>query len=370
VRAASDRLLRVVTGSHVGVCDAWLVEPGQTGTTPAGVKLELIDGLMRSDAASEVRSTLDLTLGNSWDDQSLNPFGPEVYVRRGVSFGGGSTEMVGLGYFKIYDVEQEDAPLGALRVSAQDRMAPLIDDKLPSPLQFDEGTAVGDVVDELVFGVYPWATIVWDDDTNTEVLSRALVADEDRYPPLYDLLTSYGKVFYWDYQGYLQIASPPDPSSPVWSLGVGQDGVLTTQNRFLSREGIFNGVVVRGEGGDTLEPVYTLVVDLDPNSPTYWHGPFGHVIEFLDSAFVGSTAQAITAARSLLRQRLGLPHRIDLSLVPNPALEVLDPVRIQTPEGWRTHVLETLTIPLSVEKEMRGTTRDLTTSAFEVLSGY
>src|SRR5690606_40052531 len=108
----------------------------------------------------------------------------------------------------------------------------------------------------------------------------------------------------------------------------------------LSRDGVYNAVVARGEGADTETPIQAVVVDDDPDSPTYWHGPFGQVPRFYASPLITDVAQAKSAAASLLKRSLGLPYSVSFGTIVNPALEPLDPIRITYPEIGRASCRE------------------------------
>src|SRR5690606_30356327 len=192
----------------------------------------------------------------------------EVYVRRGIDLGGGGTLWVPLGYYRVDRVDQDDATKGVIRVGASDRMAAVIDARFVSPRQILAGTLVGAAVRDLVGEAYPGAVVAFDDESEFAALSRSIVVEESRYDALREIVTALGKVMHFDGEGRLVIRSTPSPTGPPrWSVRAGQGGVLVNAARSLSREGVYNGVVVRGEGGDTTAPVLAVVVDGDPRSP-------------------------------------------------------------------------------------------------------
>jgi len=358
-------------GSHDMVSEARIVAPGQTGVDPTGTPLTILAGDVQMDGTADVRSTLDITVdGNgAWPTGAsglLAPYGNEVFVRRGVDFGGGRREWVSLGYHRIDSIGQESAPQGPIAVAGQDRMAGIVDARLTAPIQFAAGTTLAVIVSSLVTEVYPAAVIEWDDATDDQTVGRALIAEEDRYGFLGDLVTSRGKVWYWDHRGVLRIESPPDPAAPVWTVSYGQDGVLLSLSRSLSREGVYNGVVATGEGADTETPARALVVDNNPASPTRWGGPFGKVPRFYSSPFIGDDSQAASAGAAMLTRSLGLPYSADFTAVPNSALVPYDPVRVRYPGRTETHVIERLTMPLVAEQPMPATTREQTTTSLGV----
>lgn len=366
-RAVSDAYLSTVRGSHTAAFRARVVETFQIGTDPDGTLIPILDGDTQFDAGADIRATLSLETDGTrmWPSVAnllLAPYGNEVFVERGVDLGGGTIEWVSLGYYRIQSPEQATAPDGPIRLEGRDRMAGIVDGRLTEPRQYTAAQTYGDVVDDLVLDVYPDATIVWDDSTDTDTLDRALIVEEDRYGFLNDLVTSLGKVWWWDHLGRLTILDPPAATSTVFDIDAGAGGVLVELSRTLTREGVYNAVVATGEGADTQDPVRGVAVDDNPASPTYYSGRFGPVPIFYSSPFIVTTAQARSAASSLLRRYLGLPYTVDLEMVPNCALEPWDPVlvRYSTRDAPETHVLQTVTIPLTPEQSMSATTKEQT----------
>lgn len=365
----SDRFLAAVRSSHSIVSRARLVTPGQTGVDPTGVDLRMVEGSVTLDGSAAIRGTLSLTLAEPWPRGTgvdlVVPYGSEIAVSRGVEFGNGSIERVPLGIYRITDVEQDDAPLGPLRIAAQDRMSAIVDARLVAPVQYPATALYGVIVDDLVQEVLPGQTIEWDDATDVDSVGRAVIAEEDRRGFLHDLITALGKVWYFNYRGVLVIKDPPDPTVPVVDVSAGRDGVLVSASRALSRSGVFNAVVATGEAVDDTPPTYGVAYDLDPASATYWNGAFGKVPRFYSSSFLVTDVQAAAAARAILLRSLGLPYSVSFGMVPNPALEPLDAVRvIYPPELGRhpavvreLHVLDQITIGLGSDAAMGATTR-------------
>lgn len=370
MRSVSDSFLRAVRGSHDICVRARVLTSYQSGVNPTGVEIPVIDGDVVQDGTADVRSTVELDTTADWPANAfdlLTPYGNELYVERGIDYGE-TREFVGLGYFRINDVEQERAPKGPIRLSGSDRMIAIKDARLLFPVQFPAGITVGEVITDLIIGphgVYPDAIIDYDDGTTTsgDVLDRSHVVEEDRFAFIDDLVTSRGKIWYWDHRGRLQIKSPPNPADTVFEVNAGEGGVLMEMSRALTREGVYNGVGVRGEATDTIAPSLATVADLDPNSPTYWYGRFGHVPRFYSSPFVTTHAQAVSAATAILLPSLGLPYQVDFSMVPNTALEPYDPIRVKYGRAYRSevHTIDRLRMSLAPQGAMTGTTKEKTT---------
>lgn len=367
MRGVSAAWLRTVVGSHRALYRATVCSTFQTGTSPSGERIGIIDGDVIIDATAKIRSTLDLTTPGAgmWPTRStstLAPYGTEIYVERGIFYTDALVEFCGLGYFRINRMRQDQAPDGPIRISAKDRMGQIIKARMLEPQQFEVGASLGYVVTTLVQGVYPDAVVEWDDSTDDIVLTRSHVVDGDRHAFLDELVRANGKIWYWDHRGVLVIESPPDPTQPVWTIHAGRGGVLIDVARELSDEDVVNAVVASGEAVDTYDPPTATAKDDDPLSPTYFSGPFGPVPGYLTSPHIQTHAQAVAAAETELRRRMGLPHIMDLTAVPNAALEPYDPVSVRVGrEGRRTHVLDSITIPLADGRPMTALTREQST---------
>lgn len=374
MRPVSAVFNRIVRGSHSIDVTAKVLTTYQEGVNPGGTDLLVIKGDVQMDSSADVRSTLELEVDgvDMWpSDPSglLTPYGNEVFVRRGVvTSADGSSELVSLGYFRIYSVDQDGTTDTSITLRCRDRMSGIVDARLEAPIQFQSSQSVQDVFTQLVQDVYPAATIVFDFDAAGTLLGADQVADEDRYGFLLDVARSRGKVMYWDYAGRLQVKTAPDPTVPVFDVNAGHDGVLIRLRRTLDRDGVYNAVVALGESPSGDEPVRAVARDLDPTSPTRWGGPFGKVPRFFYSAFMRTVQQASDAAVAMLQRSVGLPYNVDFTAVPNPALEPLDPILITHQDKSELHVIETLTVPLQVGDPMTGTTRQQTGSVIEVES--
>lgn len=372
MRPVSAAFLRTLRGSHVMTARARVCTSFQTGTNPTGTVIPIVAGDVVHDANADVRATLDLTTDGTRMFPTtaaalLAPYGNEIFIERGVSYGNGTTEWVSQGYFRIDSPAQDEVPDGLIRIAGSDRMAGLKDARLEYPIQFPAATSYGSVLSQLVGGVYPTATIQWDDATNALLLGRPMIAEQDRFGFLDDLVKSLGKIWYWDYRGFLVIKAVPNPGAYVWTVDAGRNGVLVEMSRELTRVGVHNIMVATGEAGDSTPPARGVARDDNSLSPTYWRGRFGPVPEFFSSPFITTNAQAASAARSLLQKSLGLPYNVDFRSVANPALEPYDPIRIAYPERSRslnlvteTHILDQVKIGLTYKDATAAATRQQT----------
>lgn len=354
----------LVSGSHMARFRCVAVDGFQTGDDPTGVELDVIDGSVEFNATADVRATGSITVVGDWptsQNLSLAPYGAEVSLFRGIDRGANGVLWAPMGYFRISQVDQDNAAKGPLKLSLDDRMATIIDSRFLQPRQWIVGTTVQEVVDDTVLTVYDDAVIVFDDDSNLSTLGRSLIVEESRYEVLLTLAEGLGKIVYWDELGRLVFQSIPDEGEPIWTVKAGSGGAMVSSNRSLSRDGVYNAVVVTGEGADDLMPVRAVAFDAQQSSPTFFDGPFGRVPRFYSSSFITTQQQAENAARNLLQQSLGAPYDVGLSAVPNPAIRPYDVIRVVYNDGNRElHVVERATIPFNVEQPVTVATREST----------
>jgi hypothetical protein len=365
LRPVSDAFLAAVAGSHIAAFRATLITGYQEGTSPTGTEIPVVGGDVTLDATADVRGTLELiTDGTGWDPRAgksdIQCYGTEVYVERGIVVGG-SVTWVGQGYYKIQSVEQPQAPDGNLTVEASDRMQAIIDAQLPSPRSYAATDTVEDVVSDLVLELYPDATVDYDYDASSDELGSPQVTDTDRHGFLADLITTRGKVMYWDYQGHLVIQDPPDPGAPVYTVGAGKNGILIAADRTITREGVYNAVVVTADGSGTSDAPLAVAFDSNPLSPTYFYGPYGQVPQLFSSPLVKDYDSAAATAVLLLTQAITLPQTATLAALTNPALEPLDVLRVEygsrsSPDISMT--IDQLTIPLNVSDQWSAIVHD------------
>ncbi|HEX5996292.1 MAG TPA: DUF5047 domain-containing protein [Jiangellales bacterium] len=359
----SDAFLRAVRGSHPTAFRARVCTTFETGVEPFGTEIPVLGGQVELNGTADIRGTLTLTTEGDWPSSSdtlLLPYGNEVFAERGIEVDG-VVEWCPLGYYRINGPDQDDAPDGPIVLEGSDRMAGIVDGKLTGPRDLPSALTYGAAVEDLVGDIYPTAVIEWDDATEFETLGRNVMVERDRFAGLRDLIASVGKIVYFDHRGILVVEDLPDPTLPVFTVDHGEGGVLLNLSRQLSRHGVFNAVVAEGEAATTDTPVRVVRIDNDPGSPTYWFGSFGKVPDFISSPLLTTVTRARKAADKRLRESVGLPYTVDFSMVPNPALVPWDPVSVHYSEvDIETHVLQSITIPLTEDSPITADTREQT----------
>jgi hypothetical protein len=366
VRPVSAAWLRTITGSHTPVVRATFTTQYQTGTSPVGTRVPIVDGSVTLDGSADFYTTGTLVIpGEYWPDPHGDsvaaPYGTEVYLERGIRYSDDLVEYVGLGYLRVRRNGQENADLSTpVECSLEDRMSVLARAKLLAPVAVPASYTYGQLAAALVLDVFPDAEIEWDDDMDSQPIGRDIVVESDRVGALKSLALSAGKVVRWDHRGVLVFFSVPDPldARPVATLRGGRDGTLAAVKRELSDTGVVNAIVARGEGADEVGGAYAVAIDNDPLSPTRYSGPYGPSVEEITSSLITSDDQALIAAEAGLRRGRGLPYALSLEVACRPELEPDDLVYAEHGGalGLARHIISTLEIPL-LGSTMSGQTR-------------
>lgn len=375
----SARYREVIHGSHRAVVRAQLLTTVQFGASPTGgTELPVLDGRVKLSSRSDVKGTLDLTVpGDYWE--LLQPYGAEVFVERGVDFGDGTAELAPLGYYRIYDLDQPQAPHGPIRITGLDRIACLIDNRTvyphpypvsthrqlaerlinASPIEATDGKRKG-------YGLYEnrgvTVPISWSEDAynpDTAMLPAGLCED-DVYEHLAKIFDARGCVLRANRHGEFVI-EPRDrpPGTPsVLTVGPGAAGTLVRASRKTTRRGVYTMIVTRSSDPEVPVAVGLDYID-DPVSPLRWYGPFGPVVRYYASPLIKTPEGAQAAAETIQARYRGLPTGTGVALVPDPSIDPLDPVTVLVGNAAQAHLVDEVEIPLVVSGEVRITTRAL-----------
>lgn len=313
--------------------------------------LEHTGGSVTVDRGQATRRTCSVTIANTGliprtAADKLSVYGAQLRISRGIRYPGGSIEMVPLGVFRIDEVSG-DVDDGPVTIGGKSLEAMVADDKFTTPTKVS-GTAVG-AVTSLIQASLPAASVVNRAVDNT-IGPRTWDVEGDRWAAVAECAAAIGAEVYCDADGVFIAAELPDllDVQPVWTVAAGEGGAYVSATRGMSLDGVYNGVLARGESTESdLPPVSALVTDDDPTSPTYWAGPFGHRPDFISSATLTSVNACTAAATLRLRAAKAPNASADISSLPNPALEPGDVIRVVYPNGTRElHQIQSFTVPL------------------------
>lgn len=267
----------------------------------------------------------------------LAPFGAELFVSCTISVGPFS-ETIPVGWFPIADVPSARDEFGVFRgrsivtgslveLELQDRFMLLDVDPFDVPTSPVSLSSVWDeaarITEFQVTRSVPDALI-----------PRLVVHPENRLDALYELFNVIDAVPFMTPDGTLS-ARPNTWAAASGTLRLGAGGSLLEADRGLSPEGVFNRVVVRGEGDDNAAILASAEVREGPlrvRNPDGSPSPFRRRTKSITSQYVTSNADALVLAR----QELAKSAQVGVRSVPvvelfNPLREVGDVYWLETP---------------------------------------
>lgn len=164
----------------------------------------------------------------------------------------------------------------------------------------------------------------------TEPFVYGLNQGGDPWKDLKEFLVPAGLECFFDPAGVFVLRQIPDPALgvPVWTVDDDAHPVITDLSEQLTTEQTFNQVTVKGEGTSTQNAVNATASDTNPLSPTYILGDFGVHATTITLPGLTTTDQCQLAANAILAGSLGGAQVITISMVPNPALEPGDLIRL------------------------------------------
>jgi hypothetical protein len=352
----SDRFLARLAEGHTPATRVQLFL-----TTGQVIDLEHTGGSVTVDRSQAIRRTCTVTCA----DPSLIPrtatdelatYGARLRISRGVDYGDRSLERIPLGNFRLDSVDG-DLSEGPVTLQGKGMEAAVADDKFFAPYTAS-GTVVG-AIRTLIQRTLPTADII-STIVDAPIGSRAFDVDADPWAGAQEIAAVVGAEVYTNADGVFTISTLPDllTAAPVWAVEAVEGGVYISGNRAMTSDGVFNGVLARGENtSDNAPPVSALVVDSDPGSPTYWGGPFGRRLKTISSSTLLTTNACGQAAALELAKAKAPNASGDFSSLPNPALEPGDVIRVAHPDGTRElHQVASFTVPLDEGGEFAITT--------------
>lgn len=392
----SDRFLDAVTGTHEAVTRVRAFATGiffaadpttdydpRFGVDPTDVdvppRVSIIDGDVKLTRTGEIRGTAALTVpGDLWE--LLQPWGVTLFIERGIDFGDGTQEYVPLGYHRIEDVDQANAPRGPIALDCQDRSAQVAQNRTLKLYQIPEGLTHRTVFAWLVngdqgggqstngYGAYYYHAIpiTWDADTYdpdaATVTGQPVIEDGDVWKFMRELVDARGCALRFDEAGELRIESiVPVSMEPVFDVRPGRGGNLIRANRSVSRTDLHNIVVAYGS--DPEAPTGRWFGFYSPvNDPVrYALSHFGPKPRYFSSPLLRTSTEADAAAESLVQRTARRQLALTLEIVPNPALRPNDVISVDLGDGEapELRIVDEVTIPLAGNAPMSVTTLPL-----------
>ena len=334
MQPASDHFLELLRISHVIAAAAELVFPGETDTIPVPVEA----GTVTIDRTADHRRIGTMTIPwslNAGEDLGIDirtlPLGGYALVHRGLRYADGTVELIQLGRLRVESVTW-DTLAATASLELADRNAQVTDEPFSAPYSA-KGQTPAQAAVGIVRGVFG-DTIRYLTPYEPAGTLGDITYTGARTDALSSLEQSYAAETYFDADGDFVFAAAPSDGDPVvWTVDAGEAGVMVNAQESLDRTGIYNGVLVTGQGDADVPPVTGLAVFSDSSSPIRWGGPFGKVLILADSTTVTTAAEAASTAQSLLNLRLKQTRSLALTAAPNPALEAGDTIDVRFPDG-------------------------------------
>ncbi|WP_206313001.1 DUF5047 domain-containing protein [Streptomyces sp. JB150] len=343
------------------VSDRFLAQLAESHRVATQVQLFLTDGRVLDldhtggsvtvDRRQAIRRTCTVTIADPTliprtPADQLATYGARLRISRGVEYGDGSEELVPLGVFRLDSVDG-DVSDGPVTLQGKGLEAIVVDDRFTAPYTAT-GTVVG-AVTALIQRSIPDATVL-SQITDQPIGKRTFDVEADPWAGCQEIAAAAGAEVYTNADGAFVISTLPDllTATPVWAVEATDGGVYISANRAMSSEGVYNGVLARGENtSENAPPVSALAVDSDTSSPTYWGGPFGRRPLFYSSSTL-TTVNACAQAANLKLAAARAPNASgDISSLPNPALEPGDVLRVMHEDGTRElHQVASFSVPL------------------------
>ncbi|MEU6768502.1 DUF5047 domain-containing protein [Streptomyces sp. NPDC046853] len=342
----SDRFLARLAESHTVATRVQLFL-----TTGQVVDIEHTGGSVTVDRSQAVRrtctvATADVSLIPRTAGDKLAVYGARLRITRGVEYGDGTDELVPLGVFRLDSVDG-DVTDGPVNLQGKDLSIVVAEDKLTEPWKAT-GTVVG-AVTALIQRSIPDADVI-SLIVDTPIGARTFDAEADPWAGCQEIAAAAGAEVYPNADGVFVIATLPDlmTATPVWAIEATEGGVYIKADRGMTSANVNNGVLAKGENTEeNAPPVQYLATDDDPNSPTFWGGPFGRRPKFISSSTL-TTVNACAQAANLELAKAKAPNASgDITSLPNPALEPGDVVRVTHPDETKElHQVASFSVPL------------------------
>jgi hypothetical protein len=358
-----DRTAAIRARCNVKIIDTTIL-PTPTGgiTTPAGYELRLWRGIrLRSRAAWAVYS--DFITHNG---EYVTHNGQFVVLGSDGSIYGEDIEeknaWVSLGYFAIQTLAVSGKDYSQTIVG-EDRSRTVADAGLDDALVWATSDSLEVKIEEILRKSLPSIPFIAQYQGSSH--NSAAVTHERGANPNDVVLKSaqaVGNEAYWDHHGIFVWRPEPDLRSavPVTQVWEGPGGVLIDLTVNYDRRPAYNAAPVIGENPTSSAEIYSLAIDDDPLSPSYYYGPFGKkpAPAFRDSQ-IDTQDKADAAAAARLAANLGVVRSLDLTAVPNPVLEPGDAIHIRRLPIHvdEVAIIETQTIGLGSDQSMSMTCR-------------
>jgi hypothetical protein len=309
-----------------------LDESGQ----PTGPDLDVVSGSMTEDSTAQVRHDFALTVADPDGElrptdpaDLLMPFATRVRISRGLRHVDGTWEDITTIIGRV-DETRFRLGEGTVSMSGLDRSA-LLQEGSPVPARILAGRNAATAIRDLLWVKDP--TIEFDlMVTDWTFPQLSFPVDTDLLAEAVKNAATIGAEVFCTRDDRIALQPIPTATGPaVCRFVEGENSTVLGGDQAWKSYRVPNGVIVTGQHSSMSSPVRAEVRDEDPNSPTYWKGPYGYHPKFVTSERITTAGQALAMARGELERRLGGAHEIELSVIPDPSVEAGDVADVSIP---------------------------------------
>lgn len=318
-----------------------------------GVILEnnvpMTSGSVTTDRTRNTRYEASVDIGMyDWDTLPITSKGTRIRIYRGVE-SIGVRERIQVGEYQVFSYKRTNR--GAVSTTLKGLENYLIESQFIRPRTPPFGQSTIAAISDLIHEVLPTTEIVVQ--CSQDRLVRATGAwEKDRWgDAVTALAASINAEVFCGYDGNFYIVDAPDLSTLVgqYRIAGGEGGVLVTEDRSDTRDGVYNAVSVSANSSDqTVPPLWAWAYDSDPASSTFFYGPYGQRVRYYSSQFFTSESQCQAYADRLLIESLAPNQSLSIGTAPIPFLEAGDPITVVSQQGYpmADHLINKTSLPL------------------------
>lgn len=299
------------------------------------IDLEPVSGRLTQDVRRDGRWDGNLSfVGNDLlptrPGDILTPFGTKVTATLGIELLDGSVSMVPYGVYEISSARTGTrAGERTVEVGLADISGIVDRYRFETPFTATAGWDLARMINAVVTnraGVNPAVP-----DTGATLQAQRIFGLDTETGPwaeLLDVLSGYSRIASYDRVGNIAVAATNSALADAYPL----TSQASASAEFDTRPP--NVVVARGEAQDGTTPVQAVAIDSDPSSPTYagtgpGTSPYGRVTRYYASPLLLTTAQAQSAANSILAQNIGAGATYAMTIPYDPTVNFWDVISVK-----------------------------------------
>lgn len=297
----------------------------------------------------------------------LSPYGNELALYRGLTYGDGTSELCPLGIFRIATARIKDDTSGAVTAELQgiDRSKYVGRQDFVDVYQIAGGTNVNTAISGIITPRVPPGTALNLSPTSvgTPTMTHGIGDTANPWKVCLDLAALDGAAqLYFDNAGSLVKIPEPDPKTASVVATYSEGVNLIEVDREMSEDKIYNHVVVHNEDSSFSKkrvPVKGEAKVTDPTNPMYVNGPFGDVVVHFRTPLASDTNNANAIAAARLKAYLGKLDSIVVAAIPDPSLDINDVISISRARSGLAgnYVIDAIEMPMDIKNPMRLTVR-------------